>query len=174
MRTGSFSSAPDMATISRLHRKLFDKLDANHDGRVSAREMKESGVLRKVGVSHSDEEDRRVFETIDTDKDGALSAGESFGFFASLMSNSPEALIAITAMTAREPDRRPSAEALGAEADLDRRGAADPLDPDDPDRLRHEDRADRLSPAWNEALARDALRRAAERRDAGATVTVTV
>ena len=67
--------------IAGLARKLFARLYGNQDNRVSLQEVKHSGILRKLGQARSDAEEKEVFETADTNRDGVLSRGESFAFF---------------------------------------------------------------------------------------------
>lgn len=98
---GVAALAPQLAGLAR---KLFARLDGNQDNRVSLQEVKHSGILRKLGQARSDAEEKQVFETADTNRDGVLSRGESFAFFNGLMQGSPEILALITMLVANDPD----------------------------------------------------------------------
>lgn len=54
--------------------KVFDRFDANRDGKISSSEL--SDVLRALGSDSSPEEMSRVMEEIDTDRDGFINLEE--------------------------------------------------------------------------------------------------
>ena len=116
--SASSSVAPvDGAGISMMSRRLFRKMDRNHDSLVTPEEMKRSGVLRKTGVAKTDDEEKAVFKTIDANKDGVVSQGESSIFFSNLMAGSPQAMAAIAMMLANEPDEDEPLARTAARAD---------------------------------------------------------
>ncbi len=159
MRPSSVS--PQVAAMaSDLSRRLFDKLDKDHDGRVTRQEMHDAGILKKVGVARTDEEETKAFDGIDANHDDSLSESESFSYFSSLMQASPEALVAITAELARDPEDERSPEELANRLKQEQAPKDEPTDPGSADGQRQAERARRLSPAYNQALAEDALRRA--------------
>ena len=156
------SVSPQVAAMaSDLSRRLFDKLDRDHDGRVTRQEMHDAGILKKVGVARTDEEETRTFDGIDANHDDSLSESESFSYFSSLMQASPEALVAITAELAKDPEEERSPEELANRLKQETAPRDEPTDPSSPDGKRQAERALRLTPAYNLALAEDALRRAA-------------
>ncbi|PIN23659.1 Calmodulin and related proteins (EF-Hand superfamily) [Handroanthus impetiginosus] len=59
-------------------RKVFDRFDANSDGKISAEELR--GVLNALGSDTSPEEVARMMEEIDTDKDGHINLDEFAAF----------------------------------------------------------------------------------------------
>lgn len=156
------SVSPQVAAMaSDLSRRLFDKLDKDHDGRVTRQEMHDAGILKKVGVARTDEEETRTFDGIDANHDDALSESESFSYFSSLMQASPEALVAITAELSKDPEDERSPEELANRLKQEQVPKEPVSDADTPDARRQAERALRLTPAYNQALAEDALRRAA-------------
>lgn len=118
-------SSADGAGISMMSHRLFRKLDHDHNSRVSQDEMMRSGVLRKTGLAKSDEEEKKVFATIDANKDGVVSEAESNIFFSQVMAGSPQAMAAIAMMLAGEPDEEEPLARTAAKADLPAEGDTD-------------------------------------------------
>ncbi|KAL3818618.1 hypothetical protein ACJIZ3_004523 [Penstemon smallii] len=58
--------------------KVFDRFDANGDGKISAEEL--GGVIKALGSETSPEEVARMMEEIDTDKDGHINVHEFAAF----------------------------------------------------------------------------------------------
>ncbi|GER48636.1 calcium binding protein [Striga asiatica] len=59
-------------------RKVFERFDANNDGKISADELR--GVLTALGSDTSPEEVARMMQEIDTDKDGHINLQEFAAF----------------------------------------------------------------------------------------------
>ena len=55
--------------------KDFRKFDANSDGKLSKNEIK-LGYLKHYGRNVSDDELKKIFETLDTDQNGFIEIGE--------------------------------------------------------------------------------------------------
>ncbi|CAI9753606.1 unnamed protein product [Fraxinus pennsylvanica] len=58
---------------------VFNRFDANSDGKISGDEL--AGVLKALGSNTSNEEVARMMEEIDTDKDGFINIQEFSAFF---------------------------------------------------------------------------------------------
>ncbi|CAH9082790.1 unnamed protein product [Cuscuta europaea] len=58
--------------------RVFEKFDANGDGKISAEEL--SGVMKDLGSSISSEELKQMMDEIDTDKDGFINLQEFADF----------------------------------------------------------------------------------------------
>ncbi len=161
MQPAAPASFANPVVVADLNRKLFRKLDTNHDGLVSREEMKRAGLLRDLGAARTDDEEAKVFDSIDTDKSGSLSQGESAQYFGKLMGSDPKAMITISALTQQMADDPDSPDALGARANQERQPAPARLDPDSAEAKRLKAKQDRLSPSYNADLAKYALTRAA-------------
>ncbi|KAK4410818.1 Calcium-binding allergen Ole e 8 [Sesamum angolense] len=61
-------------------KRVFDRFDANGDGKISSDEL--GGVIKALGSETSADEVARMMEEIDTDKDGFISL-EEFAVFCS-------------------------------------------------------------------------------------------
>ena len=113
----------DGAAFSMMSHKLFGKLDRDHDRRLTQQEVRDSGVLRKTGLSKSDEEEETQFKAMDTNRDGYVSEAESTIFFSQAMAGSGRVAAAIAMMIAEyDPEAEeaePKPEELGARAKAD-------------------------------------------------------
>jgi len=104
MRSDPVGAARLAPQISQLHRKLFARLDSDRDNRISFGEMRDSGILRKVGAARTDADERAAFDKADTNHDGVLSRGESFELFNGLMQGSGMVLALITMLVGANED----------------------------------------------------------------------
>ena len=66
--------AQSKATFDKSHNLLFDAIDTNKSGQISAKEFKEYFTLTALGISEA--EVTYSFNTIDTNKDGVISREE--------------------------------------------------------------------------------------------------
>lgn len=153
MRLGGHGHGGDHS-IATMSRRLFDKMDENRNGSASIEEFQRSGVLRKLGVVKTADEEKAAFAGADTNHDGALSRMESQVFFQQVLTQSEKARIAAMLMLMQEDDAEaakdpapaePAAEAAPEEAPPPEASVTDPAESD-------------------QSQGRDALARGAEAR----------
>lgn len=138
MRLGGHSHGGDHS-IATMSRRLFDKMDENRNGSASLQEFQRSGVLRKLGVVKTADEEKAAFAGADTNKDGSLSRMESLMFFQQVLTQSEKARIAAMLMLMQEDDAEaatapaePAAEPAPEEAPPPEASATDPAEADQP------------------------------------------
>ena len=72
-------------------RMMFEHIDTDQDGLLSAREVSQSGYFRVQGMEESEESDREMFRMLDQNGDGGASEEELAAFFV-LMQQQQEAM----------------------------------------------------------------------------------
>lgn len=72
-QNSSVSSTLYLSDMSEV-KKVFDRFDANHDGKISGEEL--SGVLSALGSETSPAEVLRMMDEMDSDKDGVVTLAE--------------------------------------------------------------------------------------------------
>jgi hypothetical protein len=82
-----------------LGRKVFYKADANRDGVITPRELRDSGVAVKMGLLANGKTEKDIIADADRNKDGVLSRYEGEQLFTSAASGSAVAAIAASLMT---------------------------------------------------------------------------
>ena len=88
-----------VAKAMSLGRKVFAKVDENRDGVITARELRASAVVHKMGLAGPGESEKQWMARVDANKDGVLSRKEAEAAFTAAAHAKPEAAIAATLLT---------------------------------------------------------------------------
>ncbi len=155
MRLGGVGFRHDHS-IATMSRRLFEKMDENRNGSASLEEFQRSGVLRKLGVVKTADEEKAAFAGADTNHDGALSRMESQVFFQQVLTQSEKARIAAMLLLTQEDD----AEAAKAPAPPESTAEPAPTEPSHSEAsaavTREDDAAQPNRPAGADEIARKA------------------
>ena len=147
--------------LAIIHRKLFARMDRDQDNRVTLRELRASGLLRKVVPELNETAETNIFDHADVDGDGVLSRAEAHTLFQRIM-RAPGAETILAALVANDPDPDPPPAVLAG----DTTEAGSEMDAPEPEPLDVEarlecERARRLTPEYGRAGAGDGSGRAA-------------
>ncbi len=87
------------ARATELGRQLFYKVDEDRNGVLSKREVRDSGLFRKLGVAMTAQDEKAKFDEADVNKDGVLSRHEGEALITAAVMGNPMAAIAAMLMT---------------------------------------------------------------------------